>query len=259
MHTLKLTKIKAFTLLETLASLTILTVTIIGPLTVIVNSSSYARQTKDTVIATYLAEEPIELLQNQLDSFYIFCNKNPADTACAPLPLSTETASQVAWRVFKGRFSGNPGQPSCYEDQKPSAQIIPGCSFDYSALNDTPTTTPVFYGTEDKTNCPYLVEDVHDVLVSNPLYGQSGQSSSISEQRKTYKCKNATTLGQSTSKPYARSVSIKQAPTFEGLSTGGPSLGQYNDDLLITSKVSFKAYNGVTKTVEVVRFMHARQ
>ena len=72
---------KAFTLLETLTSIAILSFVIVGPLTVIMGSSSYARQTKDVMVATYLAEESEKILQNQYETLYIDCKNQPADTA----------------------------------------------------------------------------------------------------------------------------------------------------------------------------------
>jgi type II secretory pathway pseudopilin PulG len=64
---------KGFTLIETLVSTFVITMVILGPLTVASNASSYARITKDTLTATYLAQEAIELLRHQQDSIYIRC------------------------------------------------------------------------------------------------------------------------------------------------------------------------------------------
>jgi prepilin-type N-terminal cleavage/methylation domain-containing protein len=243
---------RGFTLLETLASVAILTITIIGPLSVVITSSSYARQTKDTIVATYLAEDSIELLQNQFDSLYIYCSKMSSSSLCTPASL-TETPNQISWRLFKNRFSNASSSltSSCYENQKPSNQATPGCSFDYSGVTSFPTTTPILYRSDDTASCAYLAEDIKDVIVA----GSDGNSY-LPEQRKTYKCKPSGS--GSGSKTYARSVSIKQLPTFEGVTDGGPSLNQYNDDLLITSTVTFKSYNGLSRSVNVTRFMHSR-
>ena len=66
-------KIRGFTLIETLVSVFIITTVVLGPLTVSSNASAYARQTKDTMTAVYLAQEAIELLHHQQDSIYLDC------------------------------------------------------------------------------------------------------------------------------------------------------------------------------------------
>jgi hypothetical protein len=56
-------------------------------------------------------------------------------------------------------------------------------------------------------------------------------------------------------KQYIRSVTIEQLPTFEA---GTPQDQQYSDDLRVTSSVQFKALNGMSHTIKITRFMHAR-
>lgn len=224
-------KIKAFTLLETLTSIAILAVVIVGPLSVIINSSAYARQTKDTIIATYLAEESVELLQNQYDSLYIYCNKQ---LGIGPCTTSTgENGSQIAWRVFKERLAV---APSCFS---PSS-----CSFDYINMAGDITITPLHYSPTDTSSgaaCAWLVE------------------ASTTAELHTYLCKGVPAhIGTSypmSNKQYVRAVSVEDIPvSFENT---GPSNNWYNDDLRITAEIGFKGIYA-TSSVKITKFMHAQ-
>jgi len=54
---------KAFTLVETLIAIAILVTTIVAPLTIAANSLFQARYSRDQVVATYLAQEAIEMIR----------------------------------------------------------------------------------------------------------------------------------------------------------------------------------------------------
>lgn len=234
-------KLKAFTLLETLVSIGILTVIVIGPLSVIMSSSSYARQAKDVMIATSLAEESIELLQNQYDSIYIFCKKQPDDAFCST--STGETSGQIAWRIFKDRLSATGGQPSCY-----LADNAEGCSYSYQNMIGDIKDTPIRY-VSDSEQCPYLVE----ATVPVTLPDNGGIS-----YRRTYVCQGITSPGVNSKdiKPFIRSVVVER---IEALFEAGNAVGtQYNDDLRIISQVKVQGSNGLLHTTKIIRFMHQR-
>ena len=248
--------IRGFTLLETLASIFILSVVIIGPLATIIGSSGSARLTKDTIIATYLAEESVELLQNQYDSLYIYCGKNASSTEVGGLcePISTtETVSQTAWRVFKERLSGNSGQPTCYIPKLTTgiAEYVAnsaGCSFDY--YNMTASSTELL--TRYQGHSSYCQE-----LVPVMTTTFTGTTTSTST---SYVCNNSpliTTSNTINSKHFSRIIGIEQLSTFENPAVIPASL-QYSDDLRVTSDVQFKGPNGVSHSIKITRFMHAR-
>lgn len=237
----KTTKVtRGFTLLETLTSIAIITFVIIGPLTIIINSSSYAKETKNTIIATYLAEEAIELLQNQYDSLYVFCKKQPSDALCTT--TTSETPGQIAWRVFKDRFGSGGGQ-SCYLKQEDG--VTPdnpnGCSYDFQNMAGDITISPTRYVS--------TASECQSVIGVSMLSGGS---------RYMYTCKGvpAHQLGGTldATKLFQRSVTIDWLPTFET----GTRAEQYNDDLRIVARVTFRGYNGLSHTVTVTRFMHAQ-
>lgn len=230
---------KGFTLLETLVSVGILSLVIIGPLAVIINSSSYARQTKDTVTATYLAEEAIELLQNQYDSLYVFCKKQPADPLCA---TSTETPGQVAWRLFKQRLSISTGQSCFLKHEDASADNPYGCSFDFIHMLGDITVPPVRYiATADE--CRSIVG-----IASTTAIGL----------RHTYVCKGLPAHyvgGVVETKDFTRSITVEWLPTFEI----DPSMfNHYNDDLRIVVRVVYRGFNGYPATTTITQFMHSQ-
>lgn len=283
---------KGFTLLETLASISVLSLVIIGPLSVTISSSGYARLTKDTIVATYLAEEAIELLQNQYDSIYIYCKKNV--TAIDPGELCEVqgdelTTGQTAWRLYKDRLSGVDGQPTCFLP-KGSSGSYPGdalgnpdgCAFDYDHLqaSSTEILTRIDASSEDceylvpvATSTTYMVASttgggVYKDRRPSPLAGEQGDgdnnyqtyyiSKQVTATSTRYLCKSTALEvipgGKVQAKQFKRSITVDQIPTFE---TGNQD-EQYNDDLRITSSVQFKALNGVSHTIKVTRFMHAR-
>lgn len=231
----KLIKIEGFTLLETLTAIGILALVIIGPLSVIINSSSYARQTKDTIVATYMAEEAIELIQNQYNSLDVLCKKSPSSAPCASFSSSL-SSGKIAWLAFKERFGVHDGQPSCYVTDNPE-----GCSYDFLHMIGDITTTPVRYISTD-SHCRYMVE------VKTSLEDET--------TRNSYVCQGEVShiTGTVDTRLYTRSVSIEWLPTFES----GAIEDQYNDDLRITVTVGFKGVNGYPHSISITKFMHSQ-
>lgn len=251
--------IRGFTLLETLASIAIISLVIVGPLSVLSNSSSYARQTKDVIIATYLAEESIELLQNQYDSLYIFCKKSPGATDAGGLclPTGTEaTTGQTSWRLLKQRLGSPSTLPSCFGDESASH----GCSFDTLDMTGDVTAVPPPRYAADSAECPFLVKvnrTIHGE-VANHGNGGNVQPVAVNTTKSSYVC-SGVVAHQALStvdntKPFTRSIVIDQLPTFES----GSRYEQYSDDLRITSEVKFRGINGRTQTLRVIRFMSPR-
>lgn len=226
-HTVK--RSRGLTLLETLVSITVISLTIIGPLSFIATSSSYARQTKEALVATYLAEEMAELLQNQYDSLYVFCSKQPGISPCTS--ATDETSGQIAWRVFKERFSTMSGTVSCFLDENSD-----GCSFDYIDMQTSIDTNPPRYDAA-VNSCSQVISTKQGGLV-------------------TYVCMGLPTHinGGTTGNFYKRSVYLEQLPTFET----DPFHEQDYDDVRVTSQVSYRAVNGSVRTVKIVRYIHPR-
>jgi prepilin-type N-terminal cleavage/methylation domain-containing protein len=235
---------RGFTLLETLTSIAILAMVIIGPLAVIINSSSYARETKDTVIATYLAEEAIELLQNQYDSLYVFCKKQPSDPLCTT--ATSETPGQIAWRLFKQRLGdgGDATHPSCFlKRENGDPDNASGCSYDFVYMIGDITTSPSRYITTEP-ECKYIVGVATTTTTGiRHMYVCQGVSSHYMN-------------GEIDSKNFTRSVSVEWLPSsFE---VGATMAEYYQDDLRITVEVEYRGVNGYPRTITVVRFMHSQ-
>ena len=68
--------LKAFTLIESLASILLIMIAVLGPLTITLNGLKSVSQNRDRVIATYLAESYIEEIKNLRDSIFLKCTKN---------------------------------------------------------------------------------------------------------------------------------------------------------------------------------------
>ena len=246
-------KVKAFTLLEVLASLSIVTLVILGPLSSSVNSASFARQTKDVMTSTYLAEEALELLHYQYDSLYLAC-ANDRD-ACSSLFVPTldgETSGGKAWRLFKKRLQNSnllDGTVSCFD--------VNGCSYDFLDMrNATNITDPKKYSPTGNY-CPKLS------LVRSAVIG------TVDGIRNYYVCSGITMADYSSlvdtplsikKTAYSRKVFVESKVTFnEGVTSTAPAnLELYHDDLLITATVSFRRANGVVRNIKVVDFLHAR-
>lgn len=243
------TKVRAFTLLEVLASFAIVTLVILGPLTFSINSASYSRQSKDVLTAQYLAQEALELLHYQYDTLYIACSneKDACDTLIVPT-IDGETKGAKAWRLFKTRLSDtSDGSASCFSSD--------GCSFDFlDMLNATSTTPPKKY-VPLSNKCPKLsmVYSALDGNVINYYVCSSIDQADLGNRLKD----NHFTVKQSA---YSRKVNVVSVPTFNEVnSPSSPvNIGLYQDDLIVTATVSFRRSNGVMRNIEVVDFFHAR-
>lgn len=216
-------QMRGFTLVETLVSTMIITLVILGPLTLASNASSYARLTKDTLIATYLAQESIELLRHQQDSVYIRCIQATTVSCTA---IDNETPQEVAWRTFKARLGSNGQGASCYFTENPT-----GCSYDFIDMTSNQDYDPTKYAS-DQTSCDLLA-----LQTSTSLYVCNGARGADED---------------SIPSRFSRSVSITSISTITGTDEA------YNDDLRVTVTITFKMTNGYTRQLQVVDFLHAR-
>lgn len=249
----KLSKIKyssrvpAFTLLETMSSIAIIATVILGPLTVAVKSSTYARETKDVISATYLAEEAVELLHNQYDSLYIACiNSAPPCDGSVPAyaPLADESISETVWRIFKTRMMTTTAGPSC---ASPSS-----CTYDFIGMSGGGTGNVA----TDPTKYLLLSDTVGAYSNSLPCSSLNIMGTTGTNKKYYYGCSGITSpIGATISviPQYTRKVTIESVPSsFE------PTGTLYQDDLRIVSEVSFKRSSGVTRKMQVIDFLHAR-
>jgi type II secretory pathway pseudopilin PulG len=251
--TKKIISIRAFTLLETLLASAIIVSVILGPLTVAVHATTYAKETKDIMVATYLGEETIELLHNQYDSLYILCSKGdaPCDSLVAP-----ETPSEASWRIFKAWLDGDGSNTSCF-----TANNASGCAYDFRDMTDNLLTSPVATSSKYSANPNNVINGTKCPKLSLVTGYVSGNL------RNYYICSGVsehTTYGdhpelyhviKTTETAYSRKVKITSAPT---LGEVGPFLAQKNDDLIITAIISIRKPTGVTRDIKVVDFIHSR-
>ena len=89
-----------FTLIETLVAVTILVLAVAGPLTVASRVLIAAQNSKDQLIASYLAQEGIEYVRAMRDHEFLRAHTG-------------SDASQVAWQAFANGVSNNGSIASC--------------------------------------------------------------------------------------------------------------------------------------------------
>lgn len=245
----RIRKVKAFTLLEVLTSLSIVTLVILGPLTSAINSASYANQTKDVITATYLAEEALELLHYQYDSMYLQCSYS-VEACDAGLSLEGSTIGEKSWRLFKTRLDDtSSGSVSCFTEE--------GCSYDFLDMMDATSTTapPKYSPTGNKCSNLSLAYSTNGNGDLVNYYVCSGITASDYFNDLRFN-DNVFNMKKTT---YARKISIESKSTFEIVNPSSlpANLDLYHDDLLVTATVSFRRTNGVMRSIEVVDFIHA--
>lgn len=214
--------LKGFTLIEALVSAFVITSVVLGPLTVALDATSYARLTKDSMIATYLAEEAVELLRQQQDSLYIRCTQE-SGTDC--VLQNAETPSEAAWRLFRERLSFTNGGVSCYVSDNPS-----GCSYDFLDMSSDIDQPPIKY-LSNATFCGNL---------------------SLREADSLYVCAGVRDIGGTGDRRFTRSIQIQSLQTFSGPDA------DYNDDLRVISTVTFRRPSGFSREIKFVDFLHSR-
>lgn len=229
--------LRAFTLIETMVGIMIITTAIIGPLSVAVGAASYAKDTKDKVTAIYLAQEAVDLLRFERDSLVIKCNQE--DGGCVFNDLyseygieSFETTSNSAWRMFKERLST---APSCFVTDNGGE---PGCAFDFNGLTKNTSSAPVKYS--PNVGCDYLYRDDTGV-VANSAY-LCRESDPLFEDKHKTKFKRVIKLKSVSSNP-----------------NGNAYFEKYNDDVLINVTVTYDRKHGFpAKPIIVTDFLHAK-
>lgn len=221
-HRRCLTRVKGFTLVEAIVSAMIITLAVLGPLSVTSEASAQAKMTKDKFIATYLAQEAIELLRFQQDSVYLKCL---SDTSSSCPLVGSEYNTEAAWRILKARIGTNSQGVSCFLVDNPA-----GCSYDFIDMTTNANGDPTKFAS-DQVQCNIL-----GIENASGLYVCARRISGVGYTRTTF----------------SRTVSVESLPTFSG------SDQAYNDDLRITSTVTFRRLNGYTSQVKVVDFLHAK-
>ncbi len=232
------THIHAFTLIETLVSVTVIMLVILGPLSVAITSSSYSKNTKDVIVSTYLAQEGLELIRFKRDSTFLECLNNAG--TCVPEPLQAgvyETVREAGWRLFKERLGPYASQPSCF-----AVDNAVGCSFDIYGFVTTGSNTGERYLSTD-SKCSYLVRDDRKDAVPS---GSNGVTDYV------YVC--SVTAPAFTQTTFNRSIKLTS------VSPAGVSVydREYHDDLRVESTITYSRGNGIQRTVRVVDYLHAR-
>jgi len=104
MSNIKIQNNKGFTLIETLVAITILMISIVGPLTIAQKSLTAATIAKDQVIASFLAQELMEQIKNDRDNTAFGTWAAAAATCSTKCVLNVQTAD--------GKYGFGSGKPS---------------------------------------------------------------------------------------------------------------------------------------------------
>ena len=238
---------KAFTLIEVLVSLWIITVAILGPLAVAINSSSASRDTKDIVISSYLAQEAFELLRFSRDTIFLKCIGNdPASCVAIPIPVSTttpdyENGQESAWRLFKEAIATtDPSNKSCFVSQNAN-----GCTYDIEGFLTAPAALPTIFS----------AAGVECALLNRDTRRQDGITGSASPTDGMYLCSDHS--GNLSPTSFKRTVKITSIPSILP-NVPGSYDELYNDDLRIEVTISYSKTNLLIKKVKTVDFIRAR-
>jgi prepilin-type N-terminal cleavage/methylation domain-containing protein len=242
-------KNNGFTLIETLVSVAIITLAILGPLTVAITSASYAKNSKDVIVATYLAHEGIELVRYERDAIYVECQSSV--TTCATNVFGAggiELPEQAAWRIFKERMGSAVSsvaglQPSCF-----SSDNAAGCAFDVydmiSAVADVPSR---FTGSDDRCATLYTDNRIDQLPTPSPVNG-------VGVTDHIYLCgEKGMTYGYDVS-GYKRVVKL----TSLYLDIADQYQKDYEDDVRVESTVTYTRNMGLTRTIKAIDYLHAR-
>lgn len=158
---------RGFTIIETLTATMMLTMTILGPLTVAINAASYSRQVKDVMIATYLAQEAIELLRHQQDSIYIRCGRENAPSCVINFG---ESPREAAWRILKARLGTTAAGPTCFGT---------GCTYDFVDMTTNEDVNPSKYATSGNSCSKLAVTSSGMYVCSGIRAGSNSKSTSF--------------------------------------------------------------------------------
>ena len=242
--------VPSFTLIETLLAILIISMAILGPLSVSITASSYSRDTKNLIIATYLAHEGLELVRFKRDSIFVECQSgDPACTIDSFNSSMAENTEQAAWRNFKESMGSNGwalgaqnvSQPPCFVDQNSE-----GCAFDVYGITSTGAGVGTRYLADSDDSCSSLYID------NRKDKGISGTGSGVTDY--VYLCKiNGLSYGYSDT-GFKRVIKM----TSIALPYGDDYEKMYEDDVRVESAVTYSRSSGFTRTVRVVDYLHAR-
>lgn len=240
-------KIKAFTLLETMVATSLLVVAIIGPVSVMLSSVTYANLSKENLTAKYLAEEAIELLQNRVDTLYVFCLKNSDEPIC--IPSAGETYPQVSWRIFKDGLGTTTGMTSCINLTNISNPD--GCTFDYEGMLKSATMTPTLYSGDVASPIVLIATTTpggsYQAEVMTPLYLLQDTVVDLSRTQEIVPG----------SSRYSIVTTMEHSPSITESQSIPLGLQRY-DDFITTVRISYVDKRGRTQTYSIKKMISSR-
>lgn len=235
---------RAFTLVEAMMGIFIISVSVGGPMVVAGRAAQEIRYSRDIFITTFLAEEAIELIRFHRDSIFLECSDQnsamclAASSTVVGYPTVQELPNETAWKVFKNQF-GYSGGTLCFS--------ATGCVFDgYSMLiNPTQNSIPMGIYEASSDSCYSFFQDKRSQI--------SGENTpSLSSLDFMYLCSEHAPNGSTDTR-------IRRVVKMTALSTSlCPSYDcMYNDDIKV-DVTTFYEYRGSQRSVTVTDFIKPR-
>jgi hypothetical protein len=231
-----------FTLVEAMAGIFILSIVIGGPMLIAGRAAQDIRQSRETFVATYLAQELIELIRFKRDSIFLECS-DPTSPNCTPITFSgqggvsvTEFPQEAAWRIFKDHFGQTPGVSSlCFSAE--------GCTFDAQSILSSPIARPIDIYAPTDTNCSSLFQDKSNSMKV---------AATISALDYMYLC-------SSHKAPVSIDTGLKRTVRMVSTSTfsGGSYDSLYGDEIKVDVTVDYPL-RGIIKTLTVTDYIKPR-
>jgi len=166
-----------------------------------------------------LAQEATELLHHLQESIYLKCvGDTSVNSVCESIIVANGIYEMPSETAWRVFKGYLSALPSCFDSV--------GCSYDFIDMTSNEFTTPTKY-VSTSSSCSSLY------LMSTGLYVCAG----------TRGVSGAPTF-------FTRKVQVESIPTFSGADAN------YNDDLRVTSTVTFRRSNGYTRSIKLVDFLH---
>ncbi len=225
---------RGFTLVEALVGIFILTIVIGGPMTIAGRAAQDVRQSKQTFIATYLAQESVELLRFKRDSLFLECG-DVTTSICTPTTFAgsggpvSEFPNESAWRLFKTQLA------ACF--------LPNGCTFDTKSIISSPLAVPTDIYDPADASCSTLYQDTSKL--AQPYY--LPDASDFMFFCSTHKPALAIDTGMT------RVVKMTSTTTFSG-----PSYDSYYGDEVKVDVTIFYTFKGMKKSLMVTDYIKPR-
>lgn len=166
----KYPKNQAFTLIETMVAISMLVTTIVAPLTIAANSLFQSRYARDQVIATYLAQESVEMIRYVRDKNLMQITSAPQGSNYDWLDGIWQSSSDGKWIYLDWTsVRNNPAYYLCSNPEKPKS--CPYLNYD-GIYTNVDTGTPTKFKRAVKIT--KSTDNTDEIKIESRVYWQTG-------------------------------------------------------------------------------------